>query len=107
MTLAPTAPALETRCLVEPPEEALAYARDRITAALRRLRGRVGHTRLRLDDPNGPRGGVDKTCRVEVAIVGAPRLHVEATAASWTEAADLAADLLRRQLARRYDRARE
>jgi hypothetical protein len=41
-------------------------ALDRLQFVMRRLRMLVAHARLRLSDVNGPRGGVDKHCQVEL-----------------------------------------
>ena len=40
----------------------------RLAFALGRFAPRIGRVRVRLEDVNGPRGGVDKRCRLEVAI---------------------------------------
>lgn len=49
---------------------------DRVTRRLRFALGRfdrsVGRVAVRLGDDNGPRGGVDKSCRVQLRAAGRP-----------------------------------
>lgn len=42
------------------------HVRDRARCAFRRLAGRARQIVVRLEDMNGPKGGVDKRCTVEV-----------------------------------------
>ena len=55
----------------------------RLQLVLRRLRLLVSRARLRLSDINGPRGGVDKRCQVELATDSAGTLVISATARDW------------------------
>ncbi len=56
-------------------------ARDTIRRKLGRKLGKfVSHierTSVRIEDVNGPRGGVDKLCRIKVVMVGMPTVVVE------------------------------
>lgn len=38
----------------------------RVETALDRFAGRIQRVRFQVDDVNGPKGGVDKACRIEV-----------------------------------------
>jgi putative sigma-54 modulation protein len=41
----------------------------RLTFALGRFAERIGRVRVMLDDMNGPRGGIDKRCRITIRVV--------------------------------------
>jgi putative sigma-54 modulation protein len=62
---------------------------------------------VRLSDLNGPRGGEDKRCHIQVAIPGGTDVVIEDTEADLYVAIDRAADRAGRTLARRVDRQRE
>ncbi len=53
---------------------------ERVRFALRRLSSLVPRARVQFSDVNGPRGGVDKRCQVELSTEGAgaaPSWHFE------------------------------
>ena len=50
---------------------------ERVHFALARLSHRIQTLEIRLDDLNGPRGGVDKRCVMEAVLVHRGRLVVE------------------------------
>jgi len=77
---------------------------ERMSRALRRMHGVVVQVRVRLEDINGPEGGVDKRCFVEVAVVGQEPLAVTATARSWQSSIEAAATVLRQRLISRRSR---
>ncbi len=89
------------------PEGALWHQRSlaRMRRALRRMHGAVAQVRVQLEDINGPDGGVDKRCRVEVAVAGQEPVAVTATARSWQASIDAAATVLRQRLISRRARA--
>lgn len=62
---------------------------------------------VRLSDINGPRGGDDKRCLIEVRIRAAPAVVIEDTEADLYRAIDRAAERAGRTLARRLARQRE
>lgn len=49
----------------------------RLSTALGRLKGRIDRITIRLVDVNGPRGGIDKRCRIIVSL--SPRGQVIVT----------------------------
>ena len=62
----------------------------RLRFVLRRLAWLVPQATVRLTDVNGPRGGVDKRCQVELETVGRGRVVVASVAADWRAALDTA-----------------
>ena len=62
---------------------------------------------VRLSDLNGPRGGEDKRCYIQVTIPGGADVVIEDTEADLYVAIDRAADRAGRTLARRVERQRE
>ena len=79
---------------------------QRLQLVLRRLRLLVSRARLRLSDINGPRGGVDKRCQVELATDSAGTLVISATARDWRSAIDSALSRAARLLLRQGRRER-
>src|SRR4051794_12456083 len=86
-------------------EELEDYIRRRLRFALGRFAGRIGRVMVHLTDVNGPRGGVDKRCRIAVALVPRGVVRVEASShdpfALVALAAKRAARSLRSTLGRR------
>ena len=78
----------------------------RLVLSLGRFGSRIQEIRVWLSDENGPRGGVDKTVRLELDISGARELRVEQTATSWQEAVDVATGRMGRTAAREIERRR-
>lgn len=66
--------------------------------SLGRLFGLVASMKVRLDDVNGPRGGVDKRCKVEVLVHGSGPVAVSATARTWQASVDAVALRLRQKV---------
>ena len=65
---------------------------------------------MRLSDINGPRNGPDKSCRLQVSLVGLPDVVVDDIESDLYVAIDRAANragrTIRRRLTRRRDRIR-
>jgi putative sigma-54 modulation protein len=78
----------------------------RLNLSLGRFEPRIHEIRVWLSDNNGPRGGVDKTVRVELDLSGTRELLVEQTSTSWQEAVDVATGRLGRAAAREIERRR-
>jgi len=53
------------------------HTQTRIGFTLANAAGRIRRVGIRLSDLNGPRGGVDKRCLVEVRLDGLPTVVVE------------------------------
>ena len=66
--------------------------------SLGRLFGLVASMKVRLDDVNGPAGGVDKRCKVEVLVHGSGPVAVSATARTWQASVDAVALRLRQKV---------
>ena len=79
----------------------------RLRFALDASRPEVLRVRVRLFDENGPRGGEDKRCRIQLTLARAPALLVEDSEADLYVAIDRAADRAGRTLARQLARGRE
>lgn len=62
---------------------------------------------LNLKDINGPKGGSDKSCRVQIPVTGAGTVVVEEVQADLYVAIDRAIDRASRALARKIKRERE
>ena len=78
---------------------------DRLRRALGRLQGVVARIKVRLDDINGPAGGVDKRCSVEVLVRGGSPVAVTATARSWQDSVDAVASRIRQRVVLQLHRA--
>lgn len=62
---------------------------------------------VRLSDINGPRGGNDKRCRIQIPLPGGQDVMIEDTEADLYVAIDRAADRTERTVARRLERLRQ
>ena len=58
----------------------------RLQTALEAFGSHVTDVSVQLADVNGPRGGVDKTCQIRVAVRGGRDIVVKATATTASEA---------------------
>ena len=72
------------------------YAERRFRFALRRFSHRIRRLRIYVADINGPRGGVDKQCRILLDVAPSGSLVVEETDVRLYEAMDRAADRIKR-----------
>jgi putative sigma-54 modulation protein len=81
------------------------HARIRVVAAVGRFDRRVERLTVRFFDANGPRGGDDKVCRIEVRAAGATPWVVEVTDRDPYRAADKAAAVVKRTLVKRLGRS--
>lgn len=78
----------------------------RLRFVLRRVRWLVPRATLRLSDLNGPRGGVDKRCQVELDTDGNRKVVIQAVARDWRSAIDSALGRAARTLLRLWQRSR-
>jgi hypothetical protein len=86
------------------------YAERRLTFALRRFQHQLRRVRVRLNDINGPKRGVDSRCSVTADLQNGHRLFVETTT-SWpfrsvTKAAAQMSEAIRRDLGAVQTRSR-
>lgn len=78
----------------------------RIQRALRRLTWLAPRARVHLCDVNGPRGGIDKRCRIEVVTDSAAPVVITAMAHDWRTALHNAVARIARTLIKNWQRAR-
>jgi len=76
----------------------------RLAYALNHGRDMISRVVVRLSDANGPRGGVDKRCGIEVRLKGASTIALDDTQADLYVAIDRAAERTGRTLDRRIAR---
>ena len=76
----------------------------RVRFVLRRLGWLVPRAEVQLSDVNGPRGGIDKRCQVELRTDGAGSVVVTSVASDWRTALDNALARAARFLLRLYRR---
>jgi putative sigma-54 modulation protein len=60
--------------------------------ALGRFARRIRQVRVRLADPNGPRGGIDKSCKLAISLDRSSTIVVESHASNVYAAIDCVAD---------------
>jgi putative sigma-54 modulation protein len=97
----------------KPAPELTAHIERRLRFALTRFSGRIGRVNVFLADQNGPRGGVDKTCRIVVRLRDGGDVVAEVSDVNWEVAVDRATtrighstgrELARRRAGRRIGR---
>jgi len=77
---------------------------QRLRFALGWADDRLRQISVRLSDENGPRGGKDKCCRIQITFPGAPSVVIEDTETDLYVAIDRASARIGRSVARRLDR---
>jgi hypothetical protein len=82
-------------------------AQRRLRFVLRRLSWLVPRACVRLSDVNGPRGGIDKRCRVELHTLAGDIVVVASVASDWRIALDVALARAARFLMRTWRRAND
>ena len=82
------------------------HARRRLRFVLTRRSGRIQRVVVRLGDENGPRGGVDKFCRIQVYLIDAPVAAVEDVGTDLYSVIDCATDRVGRVVVKHLDRSR-
>ena len=83
------------------------YTIQRMQFALDRNDKHVTNVRVSLADINGPRGGIDKRCQINLALAGQNSIIIEDTEADLYVAIDRASDRCERTLTRQLERIRE
>ncbi len=82
------------------------YLRQKLGQKLGKFAPAVYRTSVRVEDVNGPRGGVDKRCRIKVVLVGLPTVVVEEHHQSLKGAIDKALARMERTVRRATGRRR-
>jgi ribosome-associated translation inhibitor RaiA len=82
-------------------------AERRLRFVLRRLTWLVPRATLHLSDVNGPRGGIDKCCQVELKTEHAGTVVIVAKARDWRSAIDDAMARAARAVLRAWRRSQE
>lgn len=86
-------------------EAELSYILARIGGIVDRVLCAPADIEVRLSDINGPRGGVDKQCSIQLSCARNITLSIEERAKTYYGAIDAAASRLRRALMRSIERA--
>ena len=82
----------------------LRYSQQRLLFSMSYFSNHIKRVAVRLSDINGPRGGTDKRCHLQVVMPGLPDIVVEDTEGDMYAAIDRAMDRARRTVARKIDR---
>ena len=83
------------------------HAERRLRFALTCCDDHIQRVAMRLSDINGPRGGADKRCHLQVVMAGLPDVVIEDTEADLYVAIDRATDRAGRTVGRRLARQRD
>lgn len=87
-------------------EEIQEWAERRVLFALGQFGARVRSVSVRLDDENGPKGGVDQRCLMEARIAGAADVVADVLDADLSTAISRAAERLGRRVRTELDHER-
>ena len=86
------------------------FIEHRLQAVLQRFGPRIGQVTIYLADLNGPRGGIDKRCRIVAQLLQSGQISVEDTNADLgavlNRAMDRMGQSVRQKLERRHNRER-
>ena len=83
------------------------YTEQRVATALGWAGEHMRKLAVSLSDINGPRGGIDKRCKIQVQLSGGQDVVIEDTQADLYAAIDRAADRADRAVVRRVARMRD
>src|SRR5262245_21033144 len=83
-----------------------AYIRHKLGRRLGKFARSIERVSVRTEDVNGPRGGVDRVCRIKVVLRGLPSVVFEKRHVSLNAAAELALDGAERAVRRALRRRR-
>jgi hypothetical protein len=96
---------VESRDADATPMRELSIARVRF--ALRRLKALVPRAKVQFSDVNGPRGGIDKRCQVELKTDSAGTVVIASLARDWRTALDRSIARATRVLTRSLQRSQK
>ena len=80
---------------------------QRVRFALRRLSNYVPRAKVQFTDVNGPRGGIDKRCQVELSTAKAGTVVIASLASDWRTALDRSMGRATRVLTRSLQRVQK
>ena len=83
------------------------HTERRLRFALTRSSDRIVRVAVLVGDSNGPRGGEDKFCRIQIHLKRAPQVLIEDIGAELYAVIDRAAERAGRNVAKRVDRLME
>lgn len=83
------------------------HVNHRLAISLRRHRDRIARVSVRLADINGPRGGIDKHCQIQITLFHLPEVLIEDVEGDMYQAISRAVDRASRLVARRIERAHD
>ena len=83
------------------------FSVERVRFALRRLTTVVPHAKVQFSDVNGPRGGVDKRCQVELKTDSLGTVVIASLARDWRTALDRSLTRATRVLTRNLQRVQK
>jgi ribosome-associated translation inhibitor RaiA len=87
-------------------KDARSYVRRKLRSRLAKFGASVERISVRMEDLNGPRGGVDQVCRIKVVLKGLPSIVVERRGDTLEAAVEGAVDGVERTVRRRLQRRR-
>jgi putative sigma-54 modulation protein len=82
------------------------YAEHRVRLALTRFDERIMKVSLWLTDVNGPKGGKDKNCQLQITMAGKPDVVIEETRENLYLAINIAIERAGQTVVRKLDRQR-
>ena len=85
---------------------ATSYVRRKLSNKLGGFANDIERVSVRVEDVNGPRGGVDQRCRIKVVLRGQPSVIFESRDASLNAAVDVAMAGVQRAVWRQRGRRR-
>lgn len=85
----------------------LDHTERRLRFALTRSSERIARVAVVMGDSNGPRGGEDKFCNIQIRLKHAPQVLIEDMGAELYAVIDRAAERAGRNVAKRVDRMKE
>lgn len=83
------------------------YIVRRLDFALDRMRHSIQFVMVRIDDQNGPKGGIDKRCQIHLALPGLPTIVIDERAADLIAAVNQASHRAAHAAGRLHSRAKE
>jgi ribosome-associated translation inhibitor RaiA len=86
--------------------DASRYVRKKLSTKLSKFGDYIERVSVRVQDVNGPRGGVDQLCRIKVVMRGQPSVIFESRDSSMNAALDVALAGVQRAVSRTAERRR-